>query len=165
MPLTKLVNNHYANGDVLEWALASTRTFSDPLNMWHTYRLRDSIEEDHRQEKCFWDMSHFRSTAFSLVVNQIVFVELAYSLIQIFLRKMDQNELLGKTRQRFLDSPMPQQNKMALYYKQRFGMFNVYEYQELLLTLREGARRKVLGKTRRLRRSQLYPPELPWRPE
>lgn len=160
-----LVNNHYANGDDLEWALASTRTFADPLEMWRTYRIRDAIEEHHRQEKCFWDMTHFRSTAFSLVVNQIVFVELAYSLIQIFLRKMDRNELLGKTRRRLLDSLLPQQNKMALYDKQRFGMFSVYEYQELLLTLREGARRKVLGKTRRLRRSQLSLPERPWRRE
>jgi len=160
-----LLTNHYANGDLFEWALASTRVFSDPLHMWTTYLLRPAIEEDHRQEKCFWDMTHFRSTAFSLVVNQIVFVELAYSLIQIFLRKIGRNELAGTTRQRLLDSLLPQQNKIALYYRNRFGHFNNYEYQEELLTLPEGARRKALGKTRKLRRAQLRPPELPWRPE
>jgi len=92
-------------------------------------------------------------------------VELAYSLIQIFLRKVGRNELVGKRRQRLLDSLLPHQNQIALYYQQRFGMFDRYEYQELLLTLRDGPRRKLLGKTRGLRRSQLRPPDLPWRPE
>jgi len=160
-----LIRNHYANGDVLDWALASTKEFAKPLDMWMSYNLRPGVEEDHRQEKCFWDLTHFRSTAFSLVVNRVVFVELAYSLIQIFLRQVGRDELVGKTRQRLLDSLLPTQRRVALYYQQRFGIFESYEYQELLLTLRDGARRKVLGKTRRLRRAQLRPPELPWRAE
>jgi len=160
-----LIKNHYANGEELDWALASTREFADPLDMWHTYGLRPSVEEDHRQDKCFWDMTHFRSTAFSHVVNQIIFVELAASLIQIFLRKIGRDELARRTRQRLLDALLPNRNKIVLHYQQHFGTYDPYEYQELLLTLREGARRKVLGKTRRLRRAQLVPPDLLWRPE
>ena len=158
-----LVRNHYADGETLDWALASTRVFADPLEMWTTYRLRPAIEEDHRQEKCFWDMTRFRSPAFSLVVNQVLFVELAYSLIQIFLRQIERGDLLGRSRQRLLDALLPTENKIVLYYRQRFGFFTPYEHQELLLTLRDGARRKLLGKTRRLRRAQLAPPDLPWR--
>jgi hypothetical protein len=160
-----LVRTHYANGDELDWALASTRLFADPLEMWTAYRLRPAVEEDHRQEKCFWDMTSFRSPSFSLVVNRILFVELAYSLIQIVLRQIGRDDLVGRTRQRLLDALLPTENKIALYHKQRYGMFTTYEYQEHLLTLREGARRKVLGKTRRLRRAQHRPPDLPWRPE
>ena len=170
-----LIRNHYANGDELDWALACTKEFPKPLDMWKSYNLRPAVEEDHRQEKCFWDLTHFRSTAFSLVVNRIVFVELAYSLIQIFLRKVGRDDLVGKTRQRLLDALLPTQRRIALYYQHRFGIFESYEYQELLLTLSEGARRKALGKTclrahthrqaRRLRRAQLHPPELPWRAE
>ena len=160
-----LLVNHYANGDTLEWALASTREFSDPLERWTRYGVRPGVEEDHRQEKCFWELTHFRSTAFSLVVNRIVFIELAYSLIQIFLKKRDQQELLGKTRQRLLDALLPSQNKIARYYKQRYGLFHSDEYQEHLLTLTEAARRKVLATTHRLRRGQWAPPRLPWRPE
>ena len=160
-----LIRNHYANGDELDWALACTKEFAQPLDMWRSYQLRPAVEEDHRQEKCFWDLTHFRAPAFSLVVNRVVFVELAYSLIQIFLRQVGREELVGQTRQRLLDSLLPTQNRVALYYQQRFGLFESYEYQELLLSLREGARRKALGKTRRLRRAQLRPPELPWRAE
>ena len=160
-----LLKNHYADGKTLDWALASTKAFPNPFDMYKAYALRLSIEEDYRQEKCFWDLTHFRSTAFSMVVNRIIFVQLAYSLIQIFLRKVQQDELLGKTRQRLLDSLLPQQRKTVVYYQQRFGTFDTYEYQELLLTLKEGARRKALGKTRKLRRAQITPPELPWRPQ
>ena len=158
-----LVRHHYANGEDLAWALASTRLFDEPLDLWTTYRLRGDIEEDHRQEKCFWDMTRFRTTAFPLVVNRVLFVELASSLIQIFLRQIERGELAGASRQRLLDALLPQENKVALYYRQRFGHFTSYEYQELLLTLPEGARRRALGQTRRLRRAQLRPPDLPWR--
>ena len=160
-----LIRNHYANGDELDWALACTKEFPQPLEMWRSYQLRPAVEEDHRQEKCFWDLTHFRTPAFSLVVNRVVFVELAYSLIQIFLRQVGREELVGQTRQRLLDSLLPTQNRIALYYQQRFGLFESYEYQVLLLSLREGARRKALGKTRRLHRAQLRPPELPRRGE
>ncbi len=164
VPVTDLlVRNHNANGEPLEWALASTRVFADPLEMWTTYRLRPAIEEAPRQEKCFWDMTRFRSPAFSLVVHQVLFVELAYSLIQIFLRQAERGDLAGATRQRLLDALLPQENQIALYTRQHYGLFPSYEYQELLLTLPEGARRKALGKTRRLRRAQLRPPDLPWR--
>jgi len=160
-----LIRNHYANGDELEWALACTKEFAQPLDLWKHYQLRPAVEEDHRQEKCFWDLTHFRSTAFTQVVNRVVFVELAYSLIQIFLRQVGRGELAGRSRQRLLDALLPSQNRIALYYQQRFGLFESYEYQELLLSLREGARRKALGKTRRLRRAQLRLPDLPWRVE
>ena len=159
-----LLRNHYANGDSLEWALASTRVFGDPFDMYTAYQLRPTIEEDHRQEKCFWDMTGFRCPSFPQVVNRVLFVELASSLVQIFVRQIERGELAGTTRQRLLDSLLPQENQVALYCQGRYGLFTVYEYQELLLTLTDGPRRKVLGKTRRFRRAQHRPPEQPWRP-
>jgi len=160
-----LVRNHYADGQTLDWALGSTRVFGEPLEMWKGYALRPVIEEEHRQEKCYWDITHFRSCSFSLVVNQIVFVELAYLLIQLFIQKLGRNELAGRTRQRLLDVLLPNDYWMAVYHKQCFGMFSKLQYTEELLTLREGARGRLLGTTRRLRRAELRPPELPWRPE
>jgi hypothetical protein len=160
-----LVKNHYANGDSLDWALACTKTFDDPLDPWHIYNIRCRIEEDHRQEKLFWDLTHFRTPRFTLVVNRVIFVELAYSLIQIFLRMIDEKDLIGKTSERLLDCLLPQVTHVILYYKQRFGLFDRYEYQEELLTLDEGPRRNALGKTRKLRRGQVAPLGFPLRPE
>lgn len=160
-----LVKSTYDNGDTLDWALASTKIFDDPLDMYLVYRIRCGIEEDHRQEKLFWDLSHFRTPRFTLVVNRVVFVELAYSLIQIFLKKIQEGELIGKSRERLLDCLLPQVSRVVLYYKQRFGFFDRYEYQEELLTLDEGPRRNALGKTRALRRGQVAPLGFPLRPE
>jgi len=127
-------------------------------------RSDDGDEEDHdEQEKCFWDLTRFRSPAFSLVVNQVLFVELAYSLIQVFLRQIERGGLAGATRQRLLDALLPQENQATLYTRRRFALFASYDHQELLLRRPEGARRKALGKTRRLRRAQLRSPDLPWR--
>jgi len=43
--------------------------------------------------------------------------------------------------------------RAVLYYQQRFTLLDVYEYQEILLTLKEEARLKILRKTRQLRRA------------
>ena len=133
--------------------------------MWKHYAVRPAIEEEHRQEKCFWDMSHFRSTSFSLVVNQVVFVELASSLIQLFLRNLGREEWIGRTRKRLLELLLPNEYKIVVYFQQRFGLFSIHEYEEALLSLRKGARRRLLGKVRQLRRAQCTPPDLPWRTE
>jgi hypothetical protein len=159
-----LVRNHYADGETRHWALATTRRFDDPLQMWQTYRRRGGVEEDHRQEKCFWDLAHFRTPDFDLVVNRVVFVEMAYSLIQIFLLKIQKQELVGQARERLLDALLPQKSHVIVYYQNRYTTLGIYQYQEILLELQEGARRKALGKTRQLRRAQLMPPVLPWQP-
>ncbi len=54
--------------------------------------------------------------------------------------------------------------KVAVYWGNRVGYFSQAEYSEILLTLVEGARRRLLGTIRRLRKSQLEPPALPSRP-
>jgi hypothetical protein len=46
---------------------------------------------------------------------------------------------------------------------QRWGYLSPLEHQELLLTLREGARRRILARTRDLKQRQLLRP-LPRRP-
>jgi len=159
-----LMREHMSDGTCSEWGLMTTREVDDPLEIRELYELRPSCEEGWRQTKCYWDMTSFRSPAFSLVVNQVVFVLLAYSLLQIFLRQSERGELAKATRQRLLAQLLPDGEKVAVYYQNHVGYFSVLEYSEMLLTLTEGARRRVLGTTRRLRKTQLEPPELPRRP-
>jgi hypothetical protein len=156
-----LMQEQWSNGDCFDWALGTTGEFQEPKEVRDLYELRPSIEERHRQVKCFWDLTGFRSCDFSLIVNQIVFVLLAYSLMQIFLLKSERGELAKATRQRLLDQLLPTGSKVILYYKNRVAYLRGLEYQELLLTLSEGARRRILGKTRRLRKAELEPPPPP----
>ncbi|MBI2369110.1 MAG: hypothetical protein HYV08_02525, partial [Deltaproteobacteria bacterium] len=153
VPLTVVVNREiYADGHHEIWMLADTRPQVDPTASRAEYTLRTQIEERHRQLKCFWDLTGFRSRAFSLIVNQVVFVALAYTLLQLYLLRAGRGELNAKTRPRVREQLLPSMHQIILYYRQRFAYLSPLEYQELLLTLSPAARRKILAKTRRLRR-------------
>jgi hypothetical protein len=154
-----LLEEHRSDGEVSDWALATTRPDQEAETVWKCYQLRaPSIEERNRQVKCFWDLTGFRSCKFELVVNQVVFVLMAYSLMQAFLLNVDRGDLSNTTRQRLLDQLLPTGEKVVLYYENRVAYLRILEYQELLLSLAEGARRRILGKTRRLRRGELEVP-------
>jgi len=150
-----LLEEDLTDGSHFEWALATTAEITDPLELWKLYGIRPAIEERHRQLKCFWDLTSFRSTSFALVVNQVAFVLLAYSLMQAFLLKIQKEELTKATRKRLLQQLLPMGRKVFLYYKNRVATLSGLEHQEMLLTLSEGARRRILGKTRRLRKVEL----------
>ena len=159
-----LMREYMTDGECSEWGLMTTRRVEDPLEIRELYSLRSSCEEGWRQTKCYWDLTGFRSPSFSLIVSQVTFVMLAYSLLQVFLLKSDRGELAKATRQRLLAELLPDGEKVAVYWENHVGYFSVLEYSEILLRLSEGARRRVLGTTRRLRKSQLEPPALPERP-
>ena len=150
-----LLEEHLTDGSCSEWALATTAALTDPLELWHLYQVRPAIEERHRQLKCFWDLTSFRSTSFALVVNQVAFILLAYSLMQIFLLKIDKEELTTATRERLLERLLPMGRKVFLYYQNRVGTLSPLEHQHLVLTLDEGPRRRILGKTKSLLKAEL----------
>jgi hypothetical protein len=154
----------YEDGRESRWVLASTLDFDDPISLRQYYQLRPTIEERIRQTKCFWDLAKFRSTKFSLVVNQLVFVLMAYTLVQIFLLKTGRQDLAAHTRDRLFDELFSRDDRMALYCDGRVAFLPPLDYQEIILSLEEHARRKVLGLTRKLQAQRSAPPQKPWRP-
>jgi len=89
VPLSVIANREiYGDGHEQIWMLVDTKPFDSrhtPSHSRDDYVLRTRIEEGHRQLKCFWDLANFTFRKFSMVLNQIVFVLLAYNLLQIFL--------------------------------------------------------------------------------
>src|SRR6266849_814102 len=55
------LRDHYADGHHQDWALMSTYPSAEALRLLGYYRKRTAIEERHRQLKCFYDLSDFRS--------------------------------------------------------------------------------------------------------
>ncbi len=164
VPLTVVVmREHYSDGAVQKWALATTREDLGPLEVRNWYHQRTQIEERHRQVKLFWDLEKFRSRSLSLIRTQVVFVLLAYSLFQAFLKKRERGELNERTRRRIVNELHYEDDKNVLYSRGKVAYLTPLEHQELLLTLTEGPRRKILKKTRELRQRRLLP-ELPERP-
>jgi hypothetical protein len=153
LPLHAVVNREiYNDGHREYWVLLDTAPILDPLATRQEYGLRPNIEERHRQLKCFSDLAHFTSRKFSLVVNQVVFTLLMYSLLQWYWQHIRRPELNPRTSPCALAQLRPTMTVILIFYQGYVARLTPLEYQELLLTLQEPARQKILAKTRRLRR-------------
>jgi Transposase DDE domain len=153
VPLNVTVNQeYYADGHIDTWMLVDTRNPATPAGGRDEYRLRTGIEERHRQLKCFVDLTDFTSRKFSLICNQVVFVALCYSLMQLFLLRIKRSELNRRTEPHIRRQLMPTDSVIIVYYGNRFALFTTAEYTEILLTLSADASKKILEKIRRLRR-------------
>lgn len=154
VPMHALVNREwYDDGHCEYWVLLDTAPIGDPRRVRQEYQLRPTIEERHRQLKCFAELEAFTSRCFNLVVHQVVFVLLTYSLLQWYLLGQGRKDLTRQTPPRAAARLQPTQTVILLYYKNYVACLTPLEHQELVLTLSAAARKKVLAKTRRLRRS------------
>ena len=88
---------------------------------------------------------------FSLVISQVLFILLAYTLLQGHLVRRRQ-ELNRRTRGRVLEMLGPTVDVVAIYCQQRFCLFSLPEFAEILLTVPAPARRKLLRKIRQIPR-------------
>ena len=153
VPLSVVANReHYADGHEETWLLIDTKEVQDPGKTGQEYHLRTAIEERHRQLKCFCDLTNFTSRAFSMVVNQVVFIMLAYNLLQLYLLSQGRKELNKKTPPRIRQQLLPSDNHIIVYCQNYYGLFSPLEFAEIIATLGDEARKKVAGKCRRLRR-------------
>jgi hypothetical protein len=153
VPLSVIINKEiFADGHEEIWMLVDTKEVKDPAAARDEYHLRTGIEERHRQLKCFWDLADFQSRFLSLIVNQVIFVALAYSLLQLYMHRIGRAELNRRTLPRLRQQLMPTRSVIILYYQNRFALLSVIHYTQLLLSLVAKARRKVLAKTRQIDR-------------
>jgi hypothetical protein len=153
VPIHAVVNRESGKGGHAEYGvLLDTAPLPHALRTRQEYALRTRIEERHRQWKCFSALEKFSSRAFSLVVNQVVFVLLLYSLLQWYWQRQGRSDLPRQTRPPALARLRPTLTVILLYYQNYVARLSPLEYQEVLLTLEESARRKILAKTRGLRR-------------
>jgi hypothetical protein len=155
VPLTAVVNREQDEHEqVRHWVLVSTSPRRTAAAVRSTYDLRPAIEERHRQYKCFWDLTRMHSCAFSLVVNQALFVLLAYTLLQAHLvlrRRQELNQDVWKCAWGLLS---PALEVVAVYYRQRFCLLTLAEYGRILLDITEPARGKLRERLRQIEREQ-----------
>jgi hypothetical protein len=165
VPLHVVVNREIdARGQSDYWVLMDTAYVADPAQPRSVYALRTAIEERHRQLKCFSGLDDFSSRAFNLIVNQVAFVLLTYSLLQWHLLRDRRQSLNRKTRPRLLDRLRPTWTVILIYYQNYVAFLTPLEHQAMVLTLSEPARKKILAKTQKLRRGlahQLQNPRAP----
>ncbi|MBW2106429.1 MAG: transposase [Deltaproteobacteria bacterium] len=153
VPLSVVANREtYGDGHEKVWLLIDTKETEDPTEASEEYHLRTTIEERHRQLKCFIDLTKFTSRAFSMVINQVVFIMLSYNLLQLYLLRQGRKELNNKTLPHIRQQLLPSDNHIIVYFENYYGLFAPLEFTEIIATLGDEARKKVAGKCRRLRR-------------
>ena len=155
IPLTAVVNREQdEHGEVRDWVLVSTSARRTAAAMRATYDLRPAIEERHRQYKCFWDLTRMHSCAFSLVVNQGLFVLLAYTLVQAHLVLRRRQELNRGVWARAWELLSPTMEVVAVYCRQRFCLLTLAEYGRILLDVAEPVRGNLRDRLRQIEREQ-----------
>ena len=154
-----LIRETYADKHQDPWALMDTGDWVDPRQSKEDYALRTKIEERHRLLKCFHDLSDFHSRCFNVIVAQVVFILLSYTLRQWQLWKLRQEELAGKSpgllgRQLNLHSEY-----VVIYHQNAYTRLSLVTFSRELLEMPAQARAKALIKVRQLEQSFLTPLE------
>ncbi len=153
VPLTVVANKeNYADGHEKIWLLIDTKDIEDPRQTAKEYHLRIATEERYRQLKCFSDLTKFTSRAFSMVVNQVIFMMLAYNLLQLHLFRQKRKKLNQKTLPHIRQQLLPWDNHIIVYYQNYYAMFRPFELIQFVVELAEEPRKKIAQKCRRIGR-------------
>ena len=115
------------------------------------YHIRVGIEERHRHLKCFWDLADFTSPCFALVVNQIVFTALTYSLLQQQILRQARKALNRATKSRLMEELTPCADHIIVYTEHYYAVFDKLGYTDMVLDVPEAARDKLRELLRRKR--------------
>ena len=153
VPLSVVANREtYADGHQKTWLLLDTKEVEHPTEASKEYHLRTTIEERHRQLKCFIDLTKFTSRAFSMVINQVVFIMLSYNLLQLYLLRQGRKELNDETLPHIRQQLLPSDNHIIVYFENYYGLFAPLEFTEIIASLEDEPRKKIADKCRRLSR-------------
>jgi hypothetical protein len=152
VPLTVVLTQQK---DKPPWGLVTTAHTEDAPFIRERYHLRETIEERHRQAKLFWDLTGFHAPDFNLVTHQVVFVGLAYTLLQMQLLQENRPELNRMTRNTLKHQMLPYGNHIIVYAHNYYGFFDLPEYTEIIMGIVEPGKSKLLKKVRRIRREFL----------
>jgi len=151
IPLSVLcLQDEYADGHHQDWALITTCAGAEPLKMLHLYGKRPAIEERHRQLKCFYDLTDFRSRSFNAIAAQVLMVLLTYTLRQWQLWKFLDQSLANLTPEGWAARLRLLQQWIVIYSGMSYTHLPVVTFAREAILLQGEARAKALRKLEQL---------------
>jgi hypothetical protein len=153
-----LVRTRKSNGKQELWALASTKIFDDPRSARKLYTGRMQIEERIDQIKNCWWVGSFTTPNFNADAVHVFFVLLTYTLIQLYLKSTHHEEFATKTIESLKQEERLGKDAVIVYAEKYFAVFDVDEYTEIILYLREEARLRMCRWIKRFRRNKIRAP-------
>lgn len=158
-----LFREAYTDGSDDAWALLTTGELGDGWPLRQDYHRRTDIEERHRQLKCFYDLTDFRSRSFDAIAAQVVMILLSYTLRQWQLWQMLQEQLADRTPDTMRFRLATRREYVVIYHQHAYTQMPLVRFSRELLQLDDAARGKALSKVQHLEQSMLEPVDL-WRP-
>ena len=87
-----------------------------------------------------------------MIVNQVIFLMLAYNLLQPHLFRQKRKEPNQKTLPHIRQQLLPSDNHIIVYYQNHYAMFRPFELIQFVVELAEEPRKKIAQKCRRIGR-------------
>jgi hypothetical protein len=134
------------------WAIMTTAEDATAAAVVDRYGLRVGIEERHRHIKCFWDIADFQSPDQELVVNQVVFTLLTYSLLQQHLLRRGRKALNKATKSRMIENLVPVAEHVTVFTDQQYARFTACEYTLMVMDVPDSARARLRARLVRRQR-------------
>ena len=153
-----LMRKRLADGSYEIWALASTKVFDDPTSARELYTRRMQIEERIDQIKNCWWIGLFTTPNFNADVVHVFFVLLTYTLIQLYLKSTHNEELATKTMESLKQEERLGKDAVIVYAEKYFAVFDIDEYTDIIVHLREDARLRMSRWIKQFRRNKIRAP-------
>ncbi|SRR6266404_1679700 len=151
------LREHYADGHHHDWALMTTHGSTPALQLVDLYTQRTTIEERHRQLKCFYDLSDFRSRNFNAIAAQVVLVLLTYTLRQWQLWKFFEEALAKLTPEQLVQQLNLRHQWVVIYLGYAYTQMPLISFTREALQLEAPARDKALKKLQALEHMMFEP--------
>jgi hypothetical protein len=152
-----LMRERYADGHGQEWALMTTRDYATAWQARTDYHGRVKIEERHRQLKCFHDLSDFQSRAQNVILAQVVFILLSYTLRQWQLWRLHAEVAPDQTPELMRRRLNLRKEYIVIYLARSYAQVPLVRFTRLVLELEGAARQRALAKIQKLEQSLLNP--------
>ena len=153
-----LIRRRKADGKVQLWALACTRDGEDPRQPRQLYTSRTQIEERIDQVKNCWWVGAFTTPDFQADAVHVFFVLLTYSLVELYLKATHNEELAPETLESLRQEERLGKDAVIVYAGKYFGVFDLDEYTEIIVHLKESARLRLAKWLQRFRRNKIRGP-------
>jgi len=135
----------------------TTRPYTQPPQARTDYQHRPKIEERHRQLKCFHDLSDFQSRSQNVMVAQVVFILLSYTLRQWQLWRLHGEAPPEETPELMRRRLNLRKQYVVIYLARSYAQVPLVRFTRLVLELDGAARERALAKIRKLEQSLLNP--------
>lgn len=129
--------------DHRQWALASTKRYPSEKAAIERYALRNQVEERFKQLKCFWNISKWPSPARGLLESQICFILMTYSLLQLYLRRHDLQQLAHRAIQTLRQEEGLGKDVVLVYAGEHFAVLCLDDYSLILVEMEPEPKQKL----------------------